>query len=779
MKARRSFSQAIGVGLLLVLLIGATWWWVSNPDSALPHGNPGDAGDAGGAAVAPTRSEAAEGVRRTLPATDPTPQDGPVATPPATGTLIVRVVAGGQPIAGLAVRVAPQVDPKGLRPARVAWTDAQGQARFQDLPAGHREAYCTAAPNPYARRRYEVVAGETRQYELQLGSGIEVTGTVRDIDGGVVPGARLVIRAQRSTRCDPLVRCDAAGSYRLPALARGGVIGARANGYAPSRMHRIAARVGTRARVDFVLPGRGGSLHGRVFGPDGEPRSKVLVHAGAVRAAAPDQTGIAPSRARCRTGVDGRFELRELPAGALTLVAEAAGLCPERRSINLDPGARREVRIDLAAGAICAGTVRDAEGDPVTGVWVFARREGAAPSRARTATDGAYRLTGLPAGPARLSVRHAELGSARTTRVFAAGETLHWNPVLNHGDRLEGKVVDRDGHPLAGAQVDLSGRRPSGDDPAWFRRVWTDDAGVFRVGNCPGGLLRARARRPGYRPGAPVWIDPRAASTLLRLVPDDRPTGRIVGRLLDPDGRPVTAGTVCAFRDGIDDLAEGSHPDPEGRFDIPALHPDRYAVTVFVTGYPKHRSVGHAVPAGGTCDVGTIRLVRGGWLRVRPVAPPEAGARIAVVDARGAVVARRVPGVDAARIGPLAPGIYRVRLRGSRVLDAEVSCRVVAGTVRDVSVPVQGGHEVRLEIRPKPGAGWPGNAELRIVSARHGITTRALRLEHDGRFHTTLGLRPGTYRVEVRAPSSPATEARADLLVTGGTQAQVLRLTLR
>ena len=125
---------------------------------------------------------------------------------------------------------------------------------------------------------------------------------------------------------------------------------------------------------------------------------------------------------------DGTFELRDVPAGRYGVEASRPGFVP------IAYGARRpgrpgtplvvrsddvveNVRVTLVRGAIITGVVRDASGEPVTGVDVAVRTARTAEGRtdvvATTTTDdqGAYRIFGLQAGSYTVSVRPRSVGS--------------------------------------------------------------------------------------------------------------------------------------------------------------------------------------------------------------------------------------------------------------------------------------------------------------------------------------------------------------------------------
>ena len=116
---------------------------------------------------------------------------------------------------------------------------------------------------------------------------------------------------------------------------------------------------------DWSLPRGRGALVGRVFGPDGLPNAGAVVSAYALTDGA---AGSAPPIAETRTSADGRFALRDLPAGAVQLSARAVGFRDAQALAAVPVGAEQAVDLALAEalpeGQI-RGTVRGTGGAPL------------------------------------------------------------------------------------------------------------------------------------------------------------------------------------------------------------------------------------------------------------------------------------------------------------------------------------------------------------------------------------------------------------------------------
>jgi hypothetical protein len=213
------------------------------------------------------------------------------------------------------------------------------------------------------------------------------------------------------------------------------------------------------------------------------------------------QVGRVPASAR--TDADGRYTIRDLPAGLYTVTARRGGYLQlqygQLRSfepgtpLQLDAGdTLTGVDFQLPRGAVLTGTVFDQHGQPAVGVRVAVQRYQFVSGRwdmvgigRDDSTDdrGVYRLFGLPPGdyyveasprlttsdPTRSGSTYypnsADLGSAQRVSLRAAQERLGIDVSLAFSNtaRVSGRVVDARGLPLASARsVSLVARSPSG-----------------------------------------------------------------------------------------------------------------------------------------------------------------------------------------------------------------------------------------------------------------------------------------------------------------------------
>jgi len=194
---------------------------------------------------------------------------------------------------------------------------------------------------------------------------------------------------------------------------------------------------------------------------------------------------------------DGRFSIRELPAGPVTLVAKVPGWLSVAFP-DLDPSAEHTLR--LPEEPTMELRIRDRAGNPVQAYVSSQDRS------ANTDAQGRVRLSGdvntlvpiflSPQGGNSQSLeREFVPGGVVTVVVDEAGEIL---PLVR---RVAGRVVDASGAPLAGVQVSASDRG---------ERI-TGPNGAFAFDDLPAGRVEVQAYRADLAPGVLVLELPRDA----------------------------------------------------------------------------------------------------------------------------------------------------------------------------------------------------------------------------------------------------------------------------
>jgi RNA polymerase sigma factor (sigma-70 family) len=299
------------------------------------------------------------------------------------------------------------------------------------------------------------------------------------------------------------------------------------------------------------------------------------------------------------TDDSGRMVIR-LPEGKferLTITARGDGLVPKRVYLRgRETEVPRSYLLAMERGTSIGGIVRDEQGRPIENVTV-SLSENSPENRiresfdfdemsARTDAQGSWQLDLIPAaldlGRLHFRYSHPEFLSpinAVNIRPSEMPERLRKRSsviTLSRGIPITGRILDRDGRPIAGASVRL------GDHP-WLPTTKTETAGQFRIGNAPAGESFLTTQATGYAPEMrSVDVRPGFAPVEFRLGP-----GRTIrGRVIDSEGRPIVGAGVGAFQwRGHQTLNWRSVTDKEGRFRWDDAPSDAFSVSAHREGY--------------------------------------------------------------------------------------------------------------------------------------------------------------------------------------------------
>ncbi|HUJ60764.1 MAG TPA: carboxypeptidase-like regulatory domain-containing protein [Kofleriaceae bacterium] len=468
-----------------------------------------------------------------------------------------------------------------------------------------------------------------------------------------------------------------------------------------------------------------------------------------------------------KTDAHGAFHVPNLPEGRYQVYAWQAGLAARTiRVARLGAGPFSPVELRLEAGAIVVGRVVDKDEGTglVAAVELRPSGEDQAPRYARTGTDGVFRIEGVPSGrwiadafaPGYSSPGGVELEAGRGVPELD----------LVRGGAIEGRVLDGDGRPVAGASV----RALVGGTPPAELSADVD---------------RDRLRRFSGRTAAPA---PDASS--LAGDPELVPRGEL-GVLVGPiPPVPAPGAQVAQPAEVVDPTsAAGSllgEPPPlavdpasasiwvtgaDGRYRIRGLGKTKVTALAVAAGYAEARSRTIAIEPGQLLPNVDIVLSAGTYLVGKVVDQHGAavvGAELQAVPELGVPVEGFSDADGAYRLGPvtgaielratayghvdfrekleLAPAKGTVAAERHEDLVLEVADAVLAGTLEDTTgVPVGGAH---LEV-----AGEAGEPRRALVNP-------------DGTFELAM-LPRGHLRVHVEHPDYPPDELDAIASTTG------------
>lgn len=564
-KTKSGFLGAVVVALLL--LVGAVGSWLR----IRGHGDDGASAQRVPRVNAVVAPRATPGLAAT---TEPSGEGGHRA-----GVIEgVVVEPAGEAVAGSVVALvvaAPyeqMEDTTALRPRATVHTSEDGTFRFSDVPPG--SYLLTATANGWAPAELAQLAlppgGSARNIALILAAGgARLWGTVGDAGGGAIGGAAVRALAlgaggrPQGTRTF-VVLADSGGRYELR-LPRGSFrVVADAEGYAPESTPLWMA--GDQRRNFRLAPAA------RVTG-------RVMHQAAPVAGARIRLESQAVAGAIARTTASdtaGAFSFENLPAGTYAAVARAGALVGRARQlITVAPGGAFELVLHLARGSSVAGVTRDGAGQPVPGALVLAGPEWAAAS---SDGEGHFRLEGLPPGRHRLTAEAIGHGPA-TTRVAIQGVDVEGVELrLGAEARVRGRVLDRNGRPLAGASV-LVGEDLPNEVTTNFDLARTDGQGRYEAGGLSPGQMRVEAEHPDAGRGIAGPVSIVAGGVHVVDVRIGAGGGMVRGTVRWQDGKPA-AGVI------VHGTVRGRHilrsvADDQGRYEVgPFIAPSGGQVSV-------------------------------------------------------------------------------------------------------------------------------------------------------------------------------------------------------
>lgn len=345
---------------------------------------------------------------------------------------------------------------------------------------------------------------------------VRVVGSVREESGDPLAGARVEARSALASGVS-----DASGAYEIVVALREGqapLLRFSATGYenekVPLRPRELEAfeevqvdvrlaRVGTRAVIAGVVR----DTHGhRIEGQTAQLQSTAL---GANYAAV--------------TNADGAFSIRRVKVGGVyDLIVRPDGAYADhwQRGIRVPrEGVALEVVLEPLATRRLEGRVVDEEGRPVSGFDLSIRSE---VSSARTLSvqsdaEGRFAADGVPVGALHFATLSPPRHVIRGAHADGKGEI---EIVVDSGDRrLDGRVLDDRGEPVAGVQLDLAWLHSSAElQSSSIRRSVSDTQGAFHFGGLgPGSHRLIVSAQEHHAPTAAIEVPASAGEVEVRL----------------------------------------------------------------------------------------------------------------------------------------------------------------------------------------------------------------------------------------------------------------------
>lgn len=500
----------------------------------------------------------------------------------------VAVVAVAQ--AGLSARPFAAEDPVAGR------TESTGTGSFElrRLAPGITYELRAVRPGSFptaARVTAPKPGSEGAPVRLQLLPARPIQGTVLDARRQPLAGVTLRLRPSRrpdfpAPAAEPEAAAgglsDAKGRFHLTDVPAAEVdLEAEKPGFTRLRLRglRLSPGSGPLDLGTLVLQ-PGATLAGTVVDAQGKPLpgAEIFVVESLPRRGTEEEV-LRKLKPQASSGPDGRFQLRDQPAGVpLSLVVLARGHLPGPfRGIRSPAPEPLTLRLEPAWGL--RGRVVSADGEPVAGARLELRwqavlpedeRQPVGPSIVREAAsdrDGRFALEGMPQGKAWLDVAaqgfvpldHLEV---RLPAPDAGGE---WVIVLQPGALLEGRVTTDAGEPVAGVRISAGGGAGL-----------SDADGRYQAEGVPVGEQEVRIVHPDYRSRVQRQrIEPGTNRLDVQL----ESGVEVAGRVVDEAGGPVAGAEVWMISRQRRDLPEYHvRSAPDGSFRFPTVAQGRYTL---------------------------------------------------------------------------------------------------------------------------------------------------------------------------------------------------------
>jgi protocatechuate 3,4-dioxygenase beta subunit len=371
-------------------------------------------------------------------------------------------------------------------------SDEQGRVRAEALPMGERYSLYVSASG-YGNAQQEMDAADPKADHYDFPPLVlkfadrKLAGRVLGTDGKPVAGVQVYMRGEGQPNNNATT--DADGRFAFDAICEGAVTvsanlkGAAGQADAMGGDTNVVIRFDARNRVNYVMAAPQ-TLTGTVYDSSGKPAvgARVMV------------TPTSGTIDNAKTDAGGSYSVNWQPQlGMRDPKYFAVARDIERNLVAIEPIDTNKTRVDLrlGPGLSISGTVQDANGTPLTraninlNMMIGGNGSLVEYQPIKLNSDGTFTIPALPVGQQYMVFVNASgHGSARKNigKTQSQTNSIQLAPFkLKAADRqLAGQVLDTDGKPLSGVQVNLNGNgQPNGN-------VRTDATGHFKFTVCDG-----------------------------------------------------------------------------------------------------------------------------------------------------------------------------------------------------------------------------------------------------------------------------------------------------
>jgi len=336
----------------------------------------------------------------------------------AAGTFVFGKITDqhNAPVIGAQVTAQPE-----LGAPLEAFTDGDGNYRLGPL-VGTIDLRATAYGHVDGHKSVELAPGKGRDANeqredlvLEVADAI-LAGALDDTSGAPIGGARIEVAGGPADGRGTVTAND--GTFTLDMLPRGHLrVRVSHPDYPADELDAVASSSGEHVHLHLPL---GGAAEGVLLDSvSGGPLASVTV------------TGAGPAGATAETSTDksGQWKLGPLRVGHWKLDVKLPGYLEAQRDVDVPaahaPGAAsvRDIRIDLARGALLGGTVRDSRGQRLAGAHITVRA-GDLTVEGDADAQGEFRLRDCPTGDVGVSATQSGLAGSLHVTVRPGDEIL-------------------------------------------------------------------------------------------------------------------------------------------------------------------------------------------------------------------------------------------------------------------------------------------------------------------------------------------------------------------
>ncbi len=365
-------------------------------------------------------------------------------------------------------------------------TGADGSVVFR-TSEGRHSVFVTGDEVAPKRVPSVTLTARSEPLVVEVDRGVTISGRVVHADGTPVAGA--IVEMPRSPIAPRNATTDSDGSFTIVGIAAGATTLTALS----SDRHMTSAPVPVTApakNVTITMP-HGARIEGRVV--DRGTKHPVTDFTVSVPSRG-GRPGPGPTPQQVHAD-DGSYAIDNVAPGTAQVAVTATGYVTATRSdITAEEGKTVSgIDVQLDRGASITGRVTSG-GAPVAGVQVsLAANRMPVFGGMTTDADGNYTIDGVAEGERTLQFQRTGFIVLHKTVEVAAGKDLRLDVELDHGAEIRGRVTDRAGHNIPGANVAITG-----DRSAPSNMTQTDLDGSFVMQGLATGSYRVTARKDGY-----------------------------------------------------------------------------------------------------------------------------------------------------------------------------------------------------------------------------------------------------------------------------------------